>query len=328
MQIRCHAVNQCTGSESARAHIKAQVKRVETLVAAHKGFVGQQCKLVVLPEYVFTGFSMRENFPQWREKACLDADGPEIEALCGIAQQNSVYLALNAYERDVHFPDLFFQGCFLISPAGRIDLHYRRMNSVFSPTPFDVWNKYLEIYGEDSLFPVVDTELGRMAFIATNEILFPEVARLALMKGTEIFLHPSSETQGPHLSAKDICKQARAVENLAYVISANTAGISGTDVAAVFADGGSRIIDYRGRIFAVSGTGESLNAHAEINLFGLRDARRQTGMQSLVARQKYAQYAGFYACARRSRCEHCTERNSHFGFYPHAQRSIRNHDAG
>ncbi|MEN9810505.1 MAG: hypothetical protein RLZZ488_2072 [Pseudomonadota bacterium] len=296
LQIRCHAVNLCADSESARAHISAQIARIGKMVTANKAFVGPQCKLIVLPEYVLTGFPMQENFQQWREKACINVDGPEIEALCAIAQKNEVHLALNAYERDAHFPELFFQGCFLISPAGRIVLRYRRMNSVFSPTPYDVWNKYLEVYGEDALFPVADTELGRMAFIASDEILFPEVARVALMKGAEIFLHPSSETHGPQLSAKDICKQARAVENLAYLISANTAGISGTDVAAESADGGSRIIDYRGRILAMAGTGESLNANSEIHLSALRDARRRTGMQNLVARQKYAQYAGFYAC--------------------------------
>ncbi|NBX16359.1 MAG: nitrilase [Proteobacteria bacterium] len=297
LQLRCHAINSLSDVTAAREHITAQIARVGKSVAANKAFVGASCKLIVLPEYILTGFPLRESFSEWREKACLEPVSPEMDALCRIASKNDVYLALNAYERDAHFRDIFFQGCFLISPQGRIVLHYRRMNSVFSPTPCDVWSKYLDIYGEDALFPVADTELGRMAFIASDEILFPEVARMALMKGAEIFLHPSSETHGPMASGKDLCKQARAVENLAYVISANTAGITGTDVAGESADGGSRIIDFRGRILAAAGSGESLNANAEISLTALREARRQAGMQNLVSRQKFQQYASFYARA-------------------------------
>lgn len=297
LQLKCHAVNACSSQAEAREHIEAQLKRLEKAIAANKAFVGPQCRLVVLPEYVLTGFPITESFAQWREKACIDFAGREIDALCKMAQENKVYLAINAYERDPNFPEIFFQGCFLISPAGKVELRYRRMNSVFSPTPSDVWNKYLDIYGENALFPVAKTELGTMAFIASDEILFPEAARVLLMKGAEVLLHPSSETHGPVPSAKDICKQARAIENLAYVISANTAGILGTPIAAESADGGSRIIDYRGRILAMAGVGESLNANAEIHIQNLRDARRQTGMQNLVARQRYEQYAGCYAAA-------------------------------
>jgi predicted amidohydrolase len=297
LQVRCHAINSTSNVASAREHILAQIARMGKSIAANKAFIGSTCRLVVLPEYILTGFPMRESFAEWREKACIEFNGPEMDEACAVAQKNNVYLALNAYERDAHFKDIFFQGCFLISPHGRVVLRYRRMNSVFSPTPSDVWNKYLDIYGEDALFPIADTDLGRMAFIASDEILFPEVARMGLMKGAEIFLHPSSETHGPVTSGKDVCKQARAVENLAYVISANTAGIAGTDVASESADGGSRIIDYRGRILAMAGAGESLNANAEIHLSALREARRQAGMQNLVSRQKYQQYAPFYARA-------------------------------
>ena len=294
LQTRCRAVNACTGVLEARELLRANIDRLAKMIPANMAFIGPACKLVVLPEYVLTGFPLGESFSQWREKACISVDSPEMESLCRIAQDNKVYLAVNAYEKEKHFPELFFQGCFLISPEGRLVLHYRRMNSVFSPTPFDVWNKYLEVYGEDALFPVADTPLGRMAFVASDEILFPEVSRMALMKGTEILLHPTSETHSPLTSGKDVCKQARAVENLAYVISANTAGIEGTPVCAESADGGSRIVDYRGRILAMAGTGESLNAFAEIHIANLREARRQTGMQNLVARQRYGQYAEFY----------------------------------
>ena len=72
-------------------------------------------------------------------------DGPEYEALAKAAADNGVYLAGNHYETDPKFPDLYFQGCIIFSPFGELVLRYRRLISMFSPSPFDVWDKYLEM---------------------------------------------------------------------------------------------------------------------------------------------------------------------------------------
>nr|WP_241095007.1 hypothetical protein [Marinicauda algicola] len=54
----------------------------------------------------------------------------------------------------------------------------------------------------------------------------------------------------PLPTAKNIAKQARAIENLAYVVSANTAGMTGTPIPQNSADRGSKIVDPRGVILA------------------------------------------------------------------------------
>jgi hypothetical protein len=64
-----------------------------------------------------------------------------------------LFLAGNAYELDRHFPGLYFQTSFVIAPSGDVVLRYRRLNSMFAPTPHDVWSKYLDIYGLDGVFP-------------------------------------------------------------------------------------------------------------------------------------------------------------------------------
>jgi len=214
LQVTCKAVNKAESREDAMAIIMASIQKINAQIRASKAFIGPDTKLVVLPEYFLTGFPMRESIADWKTKACLQIDGPIYNKLGEVARQNEVYLSGNAYELDDHFPDLYFQTSFIIDPKGDVILRYRRLNSMYAPTPHDVLDKYLEIYGYDALFPVVDTEIGKLACIASEEILYPEIARCLMMKGAEIFLHASSEAGSPILSQKNIAKMARAIENM------------------------------------------------------------------------------------------------------------------
>lgn len=175
LQVRCEAVNSYTHYSESKKYILNNIVNVGQSISASKAFIGSDLKLVVLPEYVLTGFPMGEDFLQWQQKACLVKDGAEYRELGKIAQKNNMYIAGNAYECDEHFPNLYFQSCFIIAPEGNVALRYRRLNSLYSPTPHDVWNKYLEIYGYESLFPVLNSPLGRLACVASEEILFPEL---------------------------------------------------------------------------------------------------------------------------------------------------------
>ena len=136
---------------------------------------------------------MGESIAEWVAKACLAPDGAEYTALATVAQQNGVWLAANNYETDAHFPGLYFQASTLFSPAGDCALRYRRLVSLFAPTPHDVWPAYLDRYGLEGVFPVADTPLGRLAAIASEEILYPEIARALALRGAELFLHSTSE---------------------------------------------------------------------------------------------------------------------------------------
>lgn len=303
LQVRCEAVNKYTHNSDARKCILNNIENIGQAIFASKAFIGSDLKLVVLPEYVLTGFPMGEDFLQWQQKACLVKDGAEYRELGKIAQKNNMYIAGNAYECDEHFPNLYFQSCFIIAPEGNVALRYRRLNSLYSPTPHDVWNKYLEIYGYESLFPVLNSPLGRLACVASEEILFPELTRCLAMRGAEILLHSTSEAAavGTQITPKDAAKISRSVENGMYVVSANTAGISGTPLPSSSADGGSKIVDFNGRIVAQAGTGESMCAFSEVDVNALRAARRRVGLTNLLCRQRFELYAQSYA--QNSFCE-------------------------
>ena len=295
MQMKCVPINTAPDIGAARAMIGAVIDRLKFHVPGIKHSTGPTLKLVVLPEYLLTAYPMGMAIPKWAAWAALDVDGPEYEALAGIAQDAGVYLAGNAYVRDKHFPGIFFQGCFIFSPAGKLVLHYHRLTSMFSPTPHDYLDKYLGIYGPDSLFPVAKTDIGNLAAIASEEIQYPELVRCFALRGAEVLCHPSSEPYLTGLTPKDIAKRARAIENLAYVVSANTAGMVGVPFLDNTADGLSKVIDYTGRVLAEAGLGETAAATGDINITALRRARNTADMNNFLPRMRMELYASAYA---------------------------------
>lgn len=295
LQTTCYAVNDAATPADARARMVRAIERVRGQIAASKRFVGSDVKLVVLPEYFLTGFPMGETIPQWAEKAAIDPDGSEHAAIGRIAKDLDVWISGNAYERDPHFPGLYFQTSFLTGPEGHVVLRYRRLISLFAPSPWDLFDRYVQIYGRESIFPVADTPLGRMAAIASEEILYPEIARALALNGAEVFLHSSSEIAAATDTPKNVAKQARAIENLAYVVSANSAGIENIAIPKASTDASSKVIDYRGLVLAEAGYGESMAAYAEIDVEGLRRYRRRPGMGNILSRLPTALFAEAYA---------------------------------
>ena len=302
LQTRCDAVNQDTTKEAARARMAATMGRVSSQIGAAKGFLkgfnGYDLKLVVLPEYWLTSFPLGETREQWQAKAAIDMSGPEADAIAAMAAKHGVFLCSNHYENDPHFPDLYFQTNVVYGPNGDVVLRYRRMISLYTPSPYDVWDKYLDAYGADAVFPVAHTEIGSLGTIASEEILYPEIARMVVFKGAEILLHPTSEVGSPALTPKHISKMARAVENIAYVVSANSAGIYGTPVAANATDGMSIVLDWYGRTLAEAGTGETFNANAVLDISALRETRRKTGMTNTLSRLPLSAFKQSYADTR------------------------------
>ncbi|MCA1832304.1 MAG: nitrilase-related carbon-nitrogen hydrolase [Actinomycetota bacterium] len=297
LQARCRSVNAAGDRAEARARMKDSIDRLRRQIAASVAFIGPDCRLVVLPEYILTGHPVGESIVLWADKAALEMSGPEEESLASIARDTKIFLALNAYELDPKFPELYFQSSLVFDPSGAAVLRYRRLNSFLTPTPHDVWDAYLDAYGLDGVFPVARTELGNLACIASEEILFPELARCLAMRGAEVFLHSTSEVASPAATMKDVAKRARAIENLAYVVSANTGGIDGSPVPGDSTDGKSQIVDYEGRVLVEAAPGESMVANAELDLGALRRARRRPGMSNLLVRNRFDAYAESYANA-------------------------------
>jgi predicted amidohydrolase len=115
-----------------------------------------------------------------------------------------------------------------------------------------------------------------------------------VLRGAEILCHPTSETSAPGLTPKEIGRRARAIENMAFVVSANTARITGTALPPDSTGAMSKIIDYKGMVLAESYPGETFTANAVIDIDALRKIRGLPGMTNLISRQPLELYAAAY----------------------------------
>jgi predicted amidohydrolase len=311
LQLAARSVEAAPDRAEARRRMLAMIEEVGAKLRSASIFIAQYggtpVRLAVLPEYLLTSFPGRSTLAEFIDKAAIAPDGPEYAAFGKIAEAQQLYIAGNAYETDPHFPGLFFQTSFVVAPSGAVVLRYRRLNSMFAPTPHDVWSRYLDIYGLDGVFPVVRTEMGNLAALASEEILYPEIARAHALRGAELFVHSSSEIGSPLATHKAIARRARAIENLAYVVSANTAGIEGTAMPVASADGNSSVIDHKGTVLAESNSGETFTAFADVDLGALRAARRRPGMTNYLARQRTQLFAPVYAAADVQRADSLIE---------------------
>jgi predicted amidohydrolase len=251
--------------------------------------------LVVLPEFAMQGPPHGASIAQWIENACAAIPGPITGPLQELARRQAIFIAGNQFEIDPKWPGRFFNSCFLIDPKGEIVLRFRRINTAVWPSPHDFMDDYIAEEGFEGAFPVVDTELGRLAMLACGEIAVPEVSRVFMMRGAEVILHPTNEENS---AAQEAAKVARAAENMVYVVSANVAHGIGFSRDGSVQGGRSHILDFRGRTLAYQAdAGESIRVSAEIDIDALRAARADLGMANNLARARWDMYRPFYAAA-------------------------------
>jgi predicted amidohydrolase len=291
LQLTLDPINVAKSKAEARAMMMAAIDRVATTMS----YLGTETRLVVLPEYYLTNFPMGIPMDQWADWAALDFEGPEHDALAAIAQKHKCFLCFNAYEKDTNFPESYFQSNVIFNPSGDIILRYRRLNSLHTPTPHDYWDKFLDLYGMDGVYPVAKTEIGNLCMIASEEIQYPELVRSFAVRGAEVFCHPSAEALDLAVSAKDIAKRARAIENMGYVVSANVGGARNVPYLESSTDGLSKVVDYEGRVLAEAGQGESIAASADLNISALRRFRNRPGMNNFFSRHRMELYWNTYS---------------------------------
>ncbi|MDX2224471.1 MAG: nitrilase-related carbon-nitrogen hydrolase [Rhodospirillaceae bacterium] len=302
MQTDNNIVNDATTRAEAMAIINRSLDRWEQLLKTTVMRGGPLKQLCLFPEFNLQGFPLHENSEQWIDKACLDIPGSkEIERLQKMAQGLGIYLGANAYERDKDWPGRYFNTSFLIGPSGDLLLKYRRISTAEAGSPHDFWDKYLDRYGIEGVFPVAKTEIGNIAMMPCGEILWPETARCLMMRGAEVILHPTSDHGASDHMAWESAKRVRAAENMVYFVSANSGRINGSALPNGVHVGNSKIIDFQGQVMtATGGAGESTTS-AVIDMDALRRARTTpAGVYGVnrVARIRAEVYAEVYKSAR------------------------------
>jgi predicted amidohydrolase len=253
-------------------------------------------QLVVLPEFALQGPPHGLRAADWIERACCPIPGAISAPFQELARHRRIYIGAHQFESDPEWPGRYFNTSFLIDPTGTVILRYRRVNTAAFPSPHDFMDAYLARYGVSQTFPVVSTPLGRLAMIPCGEINVPEVARVLMMQGAEVILHP---TNSPKRPAQEAAKIVRAAENMVFVISANVAAGIGFSLDGSVLGGRSHIIDYLGRTLAYEESAKETTAvSALIDVEALRAARKHdTGTANPLLCARWEMYRPFFGAA-------------------------------
>lgn len=243
-------------------------------------------KLVVVPEGALQGFTdevMDMDHEEYREDIAIDIPGPETERLGEYAKEFEVYLVASAKEKAPEYPDKFYNTAFILDPDGNLIHKHRKLTPLLpverSVTPHDVWGDWKEHHGTDldDLFPVVDTDIGRLGISLAIEGAYPEYARGLAMNGAEVMCRISCPEPLVANGAWEVQNRARALDNTMYVVAPNLGTYYLTPDAETPVDtfgGGSMVVDHTGDIISEHeyGAGSSYTAGV-INVEALREYR-------------------------------------------------------
>jgi len=252
-------------------------------------------KLIVGPElsvYGWPCYSLRT----LHEKYAIEIPGPETDRLVEKAKEYNCYISPGSFvERDTESCEhLIFNTQILVGPQGVL-YRYRKVQPWWSHEP-SVSPHDLLPAGYDAeknpLFPVVETEIGKVGGWICYDALFPEIARQYALNGCEIFLGSTAymDPYGrPPVDQWNICCRSRSIENMAYGIYTGS-GCGVSSLPSYPTSGGSIITDFEGRILAQSeGPGESLT-YATFDIDALRDHRKHSRLQNTLAHLRIEAY--------------------------------------
>ncbi|MEQ9445411.1 MAG: nitrilase-related carbon-nitrogen hydrolase [Rhodospirillaceae bacterium] len=263
--------------------LQTNVDRVAAWIARGADEVG--AKLYSFSEFCLQPAPAGASVEEWI-KASIEANGPEIEQLGRAAQKANAFVAINAAERIAAFPGRYFLSGMIISPSGDLIVNYRKLNDPTVKTrPGDILPAWLDVFGEDSLFPVADTEIGVLASMVALDVKQPEVMRGFALKGAEVIVNPTASPEFPGAvrpSVSTMTRRVRASENMAYVLLSNLGPVGEDETAEVSPRQPSEIIDFRGELMAAAETGGEGFITATIDIDALRQARTGLGSQNTL----------------------------------------------
>jgi predicted amidohydrolase len=228
-------------------------------------------------------------------KICIRIPGEETDQLAKKAKQYGIYLFGASYEVDDEWGnELCFNTGFIINPEGKIILKYRKVHHApieSKTSPHEILDAYVKKYGEDSLFPVVDTPIGRLGCMICADGWLPETARCLTLNGAEVILYPISTFEPVHQDYHTLCR-CRALENNVFLISPNL-GLTFTNERPEAVAGNSIIVDFLGRpLIATGSTGET-TISTMIDIEALR-CHRESNMCTYMAWMRTEAYLPYY----------------------------------
>jgi len=246
---------------------------LDMAVTAYSPFL--PVRLVVFPEFAHSGPAY-PTLKELRRKIAVEIPNEHIYRIQEKCKELAVYVQTGSMlELDPDYPGAVFNTTCLVGPRG-ILLRYRK---VYPWIPWEVHTSPHDIKDyKDEIFPVAETEIGRIGAAICYDWLFPEVIRQLVLNGAEILIRVSAYMDPfgstPPTDWWVVVNRCRALENVAFVVASNQAATM-RNFPPFSWPGGSMIVDFDGRIVsqATPGSGEQITV-GSIELASLRQARR------------------------------------------------------
>jgi predicted amidohydrolase len=248
-------------------------------------------RLLVFPEFAHAA-PIYPTVDELLDRLAVPIPNEHTDRYRAKAREHGVYIQTATFlERDDRYPGHVFNTTCLIGPDGLL-AKYRKTHPWI---PWEVHASPHDIPGyAEEMFPVVETEIGRLGVAICYDWLFPEAIRQLALKGAEVLIRVSAYMDPwgatPPMDWWTVVNRCRALENVAYVVAANQ-GASLEHYPPFSWPGGSMLVDYDGRLLAQAdpGPGEKIVV-APVDIPSLRAERQRRRGHHMLAHLRMEAY--------------------------------------
>ncbi len=188
-------------------------KNEQVAFALAKMDEARDAELILLPETWSIGYLSFDLYNEQSETL----DGPTMSALAEKAKELNSYVYAGSFVEKNN--GKLYNTAVLLDNSGKQVAVYRKMHL------FGYGSKEKELLTPGEEVVTVQTDLGKFGLSICYDLRFPELYRRQMENGTEIFLLTAA-WPFPRISSWQALNQARAMENLCYLVSCNCSGIN------------------------------------------------------------------------------------------------------
>ena len=239
---------------SKREDKQANLKKIEALTIKAKD---QGADLAIFPEMSLTGYVLHDQTYELAEPI----PGPTVEKVEELSKKTGMHVIFGMPELSEKTQATVFNTAVFVGPQGLIG-KYRKMylptHSVFEE------KRYFRPGYQPAAF---QTDIGNIGLCICYDIFFPEVIRLARLKGAQLIVCISA-SPAVRRSYFETLTCARAIENTAYLAYVNLAGVQ--DGLQFW--GGSRLVSPNGDVLAKAKYDEEDFVISEVDFGDLKTA--------------------------------------------------------